>query len=298
MKHLFSCLRRFKAECVLAPLFKLLEASLELITPLIVALIVDRGIAEGDKSFIVLMCLVLVGHGARRVRLLHCGAVLRGARRGGVLGRAEESALPQTAVLLLLRDRRDGNIHHDHPHDERRQPGADGRQYDAPSPFCVRPSSCSARWRWRSPSMRRWRSSLLPSSRSLAVAVYSVMGALHPSLQKGAVEARPGVFLSVRENLAGVRVIRAFSMEEKERCAFDGHTHELERAQKKVGRISALTGPHHLHPHQPGAHRAALFQRGPCGRRHPLKGRCHRALRLSLADPRRAHQNSPISSSR
>src|SRR5699024_2113099 len=41
----------------------------------------------------------------------------------------------------------------------------------------------------------------------------------------------------------GVRVIRAFSMEEKERRAFDGHTHELERAQKKVGRISALTGP-------------------------------------------------------
>ena len=63
MKQLFSCLRRFKAECVLAPLFKLLEASLELITPLIVALIVDRGIAEGDKSFIVLRRVALGGLG-------------------------------------------------------------------------------------------------------------------------------------------------------------------------------------------------------------------------------------------
>ncbi|HIZ24304.1 MAG TPA: ABC transporter ATP-binding protein, partial [Candidatus Gallimonas intestinigallinarum] len=47
----------------MAPLFKLLEASLELVTPLIVALIVDKGIAEGDKQFIALMCLVLVGMG-------------------------------------------------------------------------------------------------------------------------------------------------------------------------------------------------------------------------------------------
>ena len=76
----------------------------------------------------------------------------------------------------------------------------------------------------------------------LAVAVYSVMGACIPLYKK--VQAKlDRVFLSVRENLAGVRVIRAFSMEEKERRAFDEHTRELERAQKKVGRISALTGP-------------------------------------------------------
>ncbi len=83
MKHLFSCLRRFKAECVLAPLFKLLEASLELITPLIVALIVDRGIAEGDKSFIVLMCLVLVGMGLVGCAFSIAGQFFAGRGVGG-----------------------------------------------------------------------------------------------------------------------------------------------------------------------------------------------------------------------
>ena len=63
MKRLFSYLKHYKKESVLAPLFKLLEASFELIVPLIIAAIIDRGIAEGttpDKPFIYKMCLCLV----------------------------------------------------------------------------------------------------------------------------------------------------------------------------------------------------------------------------------------------
>ncbi len=61
MKHLLSCLKGYKKETVLAPLFKLLEASLELVVPIIVALIVNNGIAAGDKPYIIRMSLVLVG---------------------------------------------------------------------------------------------------------------------------------------------------------------------------------------------------------------------------------------------
>ena len=50
MKHLFSCLKSYKKETVLAPLFKLLEASLELIVPLVVGAIVNNGISSGDVS--------------------------------------------------------------------------------------------------------------------------------------------------------------------------------------------------------------------------------------------------------
>ena len=63
MKHLLSCIKSYRVEAILAPLFKLLEASLELIVPLVVAAIVDHGIAEGDKGYIVGMCLLLVGFG-------------------------------------------------------------------------------------------------------------------------------------------------------------------------------------------------------------------------------------------
>ena len=64
MKHLFSCLKKYRAEAILSPLFKLLEAGMELLVPLVVAAIVDRGIAGGDRAYIVRACLVLIGFGA------------------------------------------------------------------------------------------------------------------------------------------------------------------------------------------------------------------------------------------
>ena len=63
MKKLLVYMKGFGRECVLGPLFKLLEASFELIVPLIVAAIIDKGIPAGDRSYIVRMvlCLVVLG---------------------------------------------------------------------------------------------------------------------------------------------------------------------------------------------------------------------------------------------
>ena len=52
MKKLLIYLKNYKKECVLAPLFKLLEASFELIVPLVMAAIIDRGIAVSDRPYI------------------------------------------------------------------------------------------------------------------------------------------------------------------------------------------------------------------------------------------------------
>ena len=63
MKKLLVYLREYRLESILGPLFKLLEASFELIVPLVVAAIIDRGIGGADRSYIVRMCLVLVALG-------------------------------------------------------------------------------------------------------------------------------------------------------------------------------------------------------------------------------------------
>ena len=60
MKKLLIYLKDYKKETVIAPLFKLLEASFELIVPLVMAAIIDYGIASEDSSYIMKMCLVLV----------------------------------------------------------------------------------------------------------------------------------------------------------------------------------------------------------------------------------------------
>ena len=63
MKKLFSYLKDYRKESILGPLFKLLEAFFELIVPLVVAAIIDTGIGQGNRGYIVRMCLVLVALG-------------------------------------------------------------------------------------------------------------------------------------------------------------------------------------------------------------------------------------------
>ena len=63
MKKLLKYMKGYGKECVLGPLFKLLEASFELLIPLVVAKIVDTGIRNQDTGYIVKMCLVMISLG-------------------------------------------------------------------------------------------------------------------------------------------------------------------------------------------------------------------------------------------
>ena len=63
MKSLLVYLKDYKKETILAPLFKMLEASFELFVPLVMAAVIDVGIAGEDRPYIVKMCLVLIALG-------------------------------------------------------------------------------------------------------------------------------------------------------------------------------------------------------------------------------------------
>ena len=64
MKHLFSCLKAYRKEAILAPFFKLLEACMELTVPLVVAAIINTGLAGEDRGYLINACLLLVAFGA------------------------------------------------------------------------------------------------------------------------------------------------------------------------------------------------------------------------------------------
>ncbi|MBR5539454.1 MAG: ABC transporter ATP-binding protein [Clostridia bacterium] len=69
MKRIFSYLSKYKGVAVLAPLLKMVEATFELLVPLVIKNLVDVGVASGDKAYIIKMCLILVlfcalGYGA------------------------------------------------------------------------------------------------------------------------------------------------------------------------------------------------------------------------------------------
>lgn len=61
MKKLLIYLKEYKIECILAPFFKMLEALLELFVPMVVASIIDKGIGNNDVNYIIKMCLILAG---------------------------------------------------------------------------------------------------------------------------------------------------------------------------------------------------------------------------------------------
>ena len=63
MKKLLVYLKGYEKETVLAPLFKMLEALFELFVPLVMAAVIDTGIARGDRGYIVRMCLLLIALG-------------------------------------------------------------------------------------------------------------------------------------------------------------------------------------------------------------------------------------------
>ena len=84
MKSLLIYLKNYKKESVLAPLFKMLEASFELLVPLVMAAVIDVGIANKDEPYIIKMCLVLIALGLielYRWVLLHAPASIFGCIR-------------------------------------------------------------------------------------------------------------------------------------------------------------------------------------------------------------------------
>ena len=241
LKKLLVYIRDFRLECVLSPLFKLLEASFELIVPLIMAAIIDRGIPSGDTGFIVRMCLWLVVLGG--VGLLSSvtaqyfsakAAIGFSAKLRHVL-MAHIQTLSYTELdtvgtsTLITRMNSDIN---------QVQTGVNMcLRLLLRSPFVVFGAMVMA-------FTIDTKCALIFAGviAVLCVIVFSIMLATIPMYRRvqGQLDS---VTATTRENLTGVRVVRAFCKEDAERAKFERKLQLLTHMQLTVGRISAMMNP-------------------------------------------------------
>ncbi len=241
MKKLFVYLKEYKIESVLGPLFKLLEACFELFVPLVVASMIDRGIAEGDVKQVVLMCLVLVGLGlvglACSVTAQYFAAKasvgfvkkLRHALFAHIQGFSYSTLDSVGSATLITRLTNDT---------EQVQTGLNlALRLLLRSPFVVFGAAIMAFTVDTRSAL--WFLAAIPA---LALVVFGIMLICMP-LYKRVQERLDGVLGATRENLTGVRVLRAFGREESEIEAFDAKNAALAAMQKRVGRIAALMNP-------------------------------------------------------
>ena len=241
LKKLLVYLQDFKKECVLGPLFKLLEASFELIVPLIVAAIIDRGIPGNDIPYILRMVawlgiLALVGlisavtaqYFAARAAI-GFSAKLRHALMAHIQSLSYTEIDTLTTSTLVTRMTSDVN---------QVQTGVNlTLRLLLRSPFVVFGAMIMAF------TIDAGCALIFAGVIAvLCVIVFGIMLATIPMYRRvqGQLDS---VTAATRENLTGVRVIRAFCKEESETGAFNRRNQLLTRMQLAVGRVSAAMNP-------------------------------------------------------
>lgn len=234
-------LRKYKKESVIAPMFKMLEACFELLTPLVMARIVDVGIRDRDMGYIMMMCAVMVAFG---VFGLLCSATAQyfAAKAATGFGTAlredlfrHVNSFSYTELDMIgtstLVTRLTSDIN-------QVQAGVNLLlRLFLRSPFIVVGAVVmafvvNARLAWIFVV-------LVPV---LSLVIYGIMLATIPLYKK--VQNRLDVVLRLtRESLAGARVVRAFSRQEDEIQDFREESEGLMHMQLLVGKISALLNP-------------------------------------------------------
>ena len=241
MKKLLIYLKNYKKECVLAPLFKMLEASFELFVPLVMATIIDTGIANGDRDYIIKMCILLIVLG---VIGLICSITaqffaakaavgfatgLRHSLFEHLLGLSFTEIDTLGTSTMMTRMTSDVN---------QVQNGVNMvLRLFLRSPFVVFGATIMAFTIDVKSAFVFVIAIIL-----LSIVVFGIMLINIPML-KSVQQKLDSVMGSTRENLTGVRVIRAFCKEEGELEAFKRKNETLTKTQKKAGSISALMNP-------------------------------------------------------
>ena len=241
VKKLLVYLKDYKKESVLGPLFKLLEATFELIVPLVMAAIIDTGVASGNKSYIMKMCMVLV---LLAVIGLTCSITAQFFAAKAAVGFATKlrhalfahiESLSFTEMdtvgtaTLITRMTSDVN---------QVQNGVNlVLRLFLRSPFIVFGAMVMAFTIDIKAALV-----FVVTIPLLSVVVFGIMLISIPLYKK--VQAALDKVLGItRENLTGSRVIRAFNKEEDETVHFNENNELLTRAQIYVGKISALMNP-------------------------------------------------------
>ncbi len=249
MKKILSYFKPYKRQAFLGPLFKLLEASFELLVPFVVAAIVDVGFGvfqnggypDANKGYIVWMCLLLAAFGlvgfvfavaAQYFSARTATGVCAGVRKDlfkklQSFSYADIDKMGEATMLTRMT----GDV-------DKMQTGINlFLRLFLRSPFIVFGALVCALI-------------IAPNSFGvfggailvLAIVVYAVMLICMP-LYKKTQEKLDGVLLSTRENLTGARVIRAFCQEDEEQAVFAKRNGALNKGRKFVGGIAAITNP-------------------------------------------------------
>ena len=241
MKRIMKYMHGYEKQCILGPLFKLLEAALELLVPLVVASIVDQGIGLGDRSYILRMCLVMIGLGlvglacsvtaqffAARAAVGFCTR-LRHALLEHILGLSYTQIDTIGTSTLITRMTSDVN---------QVQSGVNlCLRLLLRSPFVVFGAMIMAFTIDAQAALVF--AGVIPV---LCVIVFGIMLITMPKYKQ--VQAGlDQVTSATRQNLTGVRVLRAFCKEDSEVESFCDKTQELTRRQLLAGRISSLMNP-------------------------------------------------------
>lgn len=241
MKTLLAYLKGYKKESILAPLFKMLEASFELFVPLVMAAIIDVGIANQDKPYIVKMCFVLIALGiiglvcsitAQYFAAKAATGVGTGIRHG-LFEHIQKFTFTEMDQLetstLITRMTSDIN---------QIQSGVNlVLRLFLRSPFIVFGAMIMAFTVDVKAALV-----FVVTIPLLSLIVFGIMLVTMPMYKKVQADLDQ-VLLATRENLTGARVIRAFNKEEDETKRFENANQILTDAQKYVGRISGMMNP-------------------------------------------------------
>ena len=241
MKRLLKYLKSYKKECALGPLFKMFEATLELIVPLVIAAIVDRGIGDGSASYVIKSSLFLLLLGAVGLGFSLTAQYFSAKAAVGFVGKLRYALFEKVGTLsysdidelgtstLITRMTQDAS---------KVQNGLNlTLRLLLRSPFVVFGAMIMA-FTVDARSALTF-AAVIPL---LSIVVFGIMLVTMP-LYKKAQKGTDKLLGRTRENLSGVRVIRAFGNEDEEIEAFKGENAALTAVQRRVGRISALMNP-------------------------------------------------------
>jgi ATP-binding cassette subfamily B multidrug efflux pump len=241
MSKLLKYLKKYKIESILAPFFKLIEVAFELIVPLIVSTIIDVGIENGDKIYIIKRCLLLGLLGILGLCSTLVAQYFSAKASVGFatdirhalfqhIGKLSYSQLDSLGAPTLI-TRLTGDIN-------QVQTGTNlTLRLVLRSPFVVFGAVIMA-------FTVDVKSSLVfvVAVPALAAVVFAIMLVCIPMYRK-VQQKLDGLLSKTRENLLGTRVVRAFCKEEEEIADFDAKNNALTEMQTAVGRISAFMNP-------------------------------------------------------
>lgn len=241
MSKLLKYLKKYKIESILAPFFKLIEVAFELTVPLIVSTIIDVGIENGDKVYIIKRCLLLGLLGILGLCSTLVAQYFSAKASVGFatdirhalfqhIGKLSYFQLDSLGAPTLI-TRLTGDIN-------QVQTGTNlTLRLVLRSPFVVFGAVIMA-------FTVDVKSSLVfvVAVPALAAVVFAIMLVCIPMYRK-VQQKLDGLLSKTRENLLGTRVVRAFCKEEEEIADFDAKNSALTEMQTAVGRISAFMNP-------------------------------------------------------